>query len=136
LQWRWGEVVSRGLLETRGSTAEPLGLAEAAFDEIAPGTEVLSNGCSNTRGGLFGNDGEEPFLIDYLAELINISADDFDGNFISERADLRHIAFPAGGEGKTPPGIRTVNHKVDLCAQPPRLDVLDLGRNRFPASEC
>ena len=53
-----GEVVSGGFLEARRDTSELFELAEAAFDEVSPGVEVLVDGMLQRAGRIVADDGK------------------------------------------------------------------------------
>ena len=62
-----GEVVSGGFVEARRDASQLFELAGAAFDEVAPGVEVLVHGMPQRAGRIVGDDG------DRLAEVVGVA---------------------------------------------------------------
>jgi hypothetical protein len=117
----YGEIVSGGLFEARCDSSELFEFAEAAFDQMALGIEVLIKRMFFGARGVAGNDGDGVFVIDGLAEVVSVISgvchDNLGGEAIDERGRLRDIAHLARGEREPHRTAKASHSKVDLGAQ-------------------
>lgn len=114
-------MVSGGFLEARSDAAELLEFAEAAFDEMALGVEMLVERVFAGARWIAGNDGQRTFVGDGLAEVVGVVGGvghhDLGRQSFDQRRCLRHIAAMTGGEGKADGTAQAPDREVDFGAQ-------------------
>lgn len=113
-------VVSGGLLISGCDTSELLELAEAAFDKVALGIEVLVERMLAGAGWIVGDDGDGSLVSDHLPEMVRVigcvSHNDFGGEVLDQGGGLRHIAHLTRCERKAHRASQPSNRHMDLGA--------------------
>lgn len=111
----------RGLLEACCDAPELLELAEAAFDEMALGIEMLVERMLSGARRVVGDHGKSALCRDGLTEVVGIVGsvghDHLGGQTIDQWRGLRHVTAMTGGERETNWTAQTTNCEVDFCAQ-------------------
>jgi hypothetical protein len=116
-----GEVVGCGLFEPCCDASELLEPAEAAFDEMTLGIEVLVDRVLLRTRWIVRDDGDRPLRGNGLTEVIGIVGrvghDDLSGKALDQRSGLRDVAAVACGEAQSDRTPQAPDGETGLGAQ-------------------